>query len=111
MENILQLFENKCTIKLGQNKKWLRIMFAMEFVWYQSVICQSVISFCTFLASHSEWPIEKTTIILTHWYLQSNRKLHLWQWMLSGEAVYIYLSVGILVTVVKTISFKSHASQ
>jgi len=31
--------------------------------------------------------------------------------MLSGEAVYIYLSVGILVTVVKTTSFKSHANQ
>jgi len=31
--------------------------------------------------------------------------------MLSGEAVYIYLSAGILVTGVKTASFKSHASQ
>jgi hypothetical protein len=98
-------------INLGRTKKGLCIMFAMVFVWYQLVVCQSVISFYTFPASHSEWPIEKTTIILTHRYLQSNSKLRVWQWMLSGEAVYIYLSVGILVTGEKTASFKYHASQ
>lgn len=81
-------------------------MFDMEFVWYQFVICQSVISFYTFPASRSEWCIEKTTIILTHWYLQSNRKLHLCcQWSS------IYLSVGSVVNGVKTASFKSRASQ